>query len=161
DLARTILGCGDGPASFNAEASAFGQRVLSCDPIFAFSAGEIERRVKECYEMVISQVKINPDGFVWDHFRNPDHLRECRLAAMGRFVADFDRGKQEGRYIAASMPALPFSDGQFSLALVSHFLFLYSEQFNRDFHIAAFEELLIHKPAEGVRFVAVEAKGQQ
>jgi hypothetical protein len=142
DLGRGILGCGDGPASFNAEATALGHRVVSCDPIFAFSASEIERRVKECYEVVISQVKRNPEGFVWDHFRDPDHLGECRLAAMRRFLADFDKGRKALRYIAVSLPRLPFAAGLFSLALVSHFLFLYSEQFDLDFHVAAFEELL-------------------
>jgi hypothetical protein len=142
DLAGTILGCGDGPASFNAEATARGHRVVSCDPIYAFSAGEIERRVAECYGTVISQVKRNPDGFVWGYFHDPDHLGECRLAAMRRFLADFEKGKQEGRYVAASLPALPFADGQFSLALVSHLLFLYSEQLGLDFHTAAFKELL-------------------
>src|SRR5438045_8414952 len=79
DLAGLILVCGDGPASFNAEATALGHRVVSCDPICAFSAGEIERRIKECYNKVISQVKRNVDGFVWDYFRDPDHLGECRL----------------------------------------------------------------------------------
>jgi hypothetical protein len=142
DLAGTILGCGDGPASFNAEATALGHRIVSCDPIHAFTAGEIERRVEECYDVVISQVKGNPDGFVWDHFRDPDQLGECRLAAMRRCLADFDQGQREGRYLAASLPRLPFAEGQFSLALVSHFLFLYSGQLSLDFHIAAFEELL-------------------
>jgi hypothetical protein len=142
DLAGRVLGCGDGPASFNAEATALGHRVVSCDPIYAFSAGEIERRVEECYDTVIAQVKRNPDGFMWTHFRDPDHLGQCRLAAMRRFLTDFEQGKQEGRYAAASLPALPFADGQFSLALASHLLFLYSEQLDLDFHIAAFEELL-------------------
>jgi hypothetical protein len=142
DLAGTILGCGDGPASFNAVATARGHRVVSCDPIYALSASEIERRVEECYDAVISQVKWNPDGFVWTHFRDPDHLGECRLAAMRRFLADFEKGMQEGRYVAASLPALPFADGQFSLALVSHLLFLYSEQLGLDFRTAAVEELL-------------------
>jgi hypothetical protein len=142
DLAGTILGCGDGPASFNAEATALGHRIVSCDPIYAFSAGEIERRVEECYDTVISQVKQGPDGFVWSDFRDPDHLGECRLAAMRRFLADFEPGKGEGRYVAASLPMLPFLDNQFSLALVSHLLFLYSEQLDLGFHIAAFEELL-------------------
>jgi hypothetical protein len=43
DLRRTVLGCGDRPASFNAEAAARGLRVVSCDPIYAFSTGEIAR----------------------------------------------------------------------------------------------------------------------
>jgi hypothetical protein len=142
DLAGAVLGCGDGPANFNAEATARGHRVVSCDPLYAFSAGEIERRVAECYDTVISQVKRNMDGFVWGYFRNPDHLGECRLTAMRRFLADFAQGKQEGRYVAASLPRLPFADNQFSLALVSHLLFLYSEQLALDFHIAAIEGLL-------------------
>ncbi len=149
DLAGTILGCGDGPASFNAEATKEGHRVLSCDPLYAFSAGDIERRVRECYDTVISQVKQGRDGFVWGRFRDPDHLGECRLAAMRTFLSDFEKGKQEGRYVAASLPMLPFKDGRFSLALVSHFLFLYSGQFDLDFHVAACEELL--RVAEDLR----------
>jgi hypothetical protein len=142
DLAGLILGCGDGPASFNAEATALGHRVISCDPTYAYSATEFEQRVEACYDVVISQVKANIDKYIWGYFRDPDHLGQCRLAAMRKFLADFDLGKQAGRYVTASLPELPFKDGQFSLALVSHFLFLYSEQFDQDFHIAAFEELL-------------------
>jgi hypothetical protein len=142
DLAGAVLGCGDGPASFNAEATARGHRVVSCDPLYTFSAAAIERRVAACYDAVLSQVKRSPDGFVWDYFRDPDHLGECRLAAMRRFLADFERGRRDGRYVAAGLPALPFADGRFSLALVSHLLFLYSEQLHRDFHLAAFEDLL-------------------
>jgi hypothetical protein len=142
DLAGPLLGCGDGPASFNAEATARGHAVVSCDPLYAFPAGDIQRRVTECYDVVISQVKGEPDGFVWDYFRDPDHLGACRLAAMRQFLADFEPGKRQGRYVAASLPALPFADGRFALALVSHFLFLYSEQLGRDFHLAAFDELL-------------------
>src|SRR5262249_38616834 len=63
DFAGTILGCADGPASFKAEATALGRRVVSCDPLYAFSAGQIERRVEECYDVVISPVKQNPPRF--------------------------------------------------------------------------------------------------
>jgi hypothetical protein len=45
DLAGRILGCGDGPASFNAEATALAHFVISCDPIYAFSLEEIRRHV--------------------------------------------------------------------------------------------------------------------
>jgi hypothetical protein len=142
DLGGPTLGCGDGPASFNAEATKQGHRVVSCDPLYAFSAFEIERRVADCYDNVIAQVRRGRDGYVWGRFRGPDHLGECRLAAMRLFLADFEKGKREGRYLAASLPKLPFGDGRFSLALVSHFLFLYAEQLDLDFHVAACEELL-------------------
>ncbi|HEV3259702.1 MAG TPA: hypothetical protein VG013_22735 [Gemmataceae bacterium] len=142
DLAGRILGCGDGPASFNAEATALGHAVVSCDPIYAFSPAEIERRVEECYGDLIAQVRRCPDEFVWDQFHDPDDLGQCRRAAMRRFLADFEAGKVESRYVSALLPDLPFEDGQFDLALISHLLFLYSEQLSFEFHRAAVEELL-------------------
>ena len=40
DLQKRILGCGDGPASFNAEMTASGKpTVTSVDPLYAFEAG--------------------------------------------------------------------------------------------------------------------------
>jgi hypothetical protein len=40
DLTSSIVGCADGPASFNAEATARGHSVISCDPIYRFSTAE-------------------------------------------------------------------------------------------------------------------------
>ena len=142
DLAGRILGCGDGPASFNAEANAQGHHIVSCNPIFAFQAAEIGRRVEECHATVLSHVRSNTGNYVWTRFRDPEHLGECRLTAMRTFLADFDCGRHERRYVTASLPALPLADGQFTLAVVSHLLFLYSEHLNENFHIAAVEELL-------------------
>lgn len=142
DLAGPILGCGDGPASFNAEATAQGGRVVSCDPIYAFSAQAIEQRVADCYEDLIAQVRRDLEGFVWNDFQSPEHLGQCRLAAMRRFLADFEAGKAQGRYVTAALPCLPFASGAFHLALVSHLVFLYSDHFDWDWHRAAIEELL-------------------
>jgi hypothetical protein len=142
DLAGRILGCGDGPASFNSEATADGFSVTSCDPLYAFSIEEIRQRVEDCYEDVIFQVRLNPEGFVWDYFQDPDHLGEARLTAMRAFLSDFEKGKCEDRYVTASLPSLPFTDGQFDLALCSHLLFLYSDRLSLEFHLASIEELL-------------------
>ena len=57
DLAGTILGCGDGPASFNAELTALGRTVVSVDPIYAFSAAEIRQRVRETCTTIVDKVK--------------------------------------------------------------------------------------------------------
>ncbi len=65
-----------------------------------------------------------------------------RLAAMENFLADYEAGKAAGRYIEGVLPSLPFADDSFDLALCSHLLFLYSEQLDADFHIAAVRELL-------------------
>ena len=63
------------------------------------------------------------------------------MSSMRDFLADFQQGKDEGRYIHAELPDLPFSDGTCDLALCSHFLFLYSEQFDAAFHLQSLREL--------------------
>jgi hypothetical protein len=142
DLSGKILGCGDGPASFNAEATAAGRCVTSCDPIYDFTSEQIERRVLECRDDMLAQVQRDRDGFVWDYIRDPEHLVELRIAAMRMFLADFDGGRKSGRYVTASLPQLPFANGCFRLALSSHLLFLYSELLDLEFHLASIEELL-------------------
>lgn len=63
------------------------------------------------------------------------------MAAMSRFLADYDRGRREGRYLTAKLPSLPFPDGAFDLALCSHMLFTYSDHLTLTFHVAAIREL--------------------
>jgi hypothetical protein len=142
DLAGRVLGCGDGPASFNAEATAAGHAVVSFDPIYSFAARDIRRRVEETHGTVVSQVKLRPEQYVWDDHRDPDDLGRNRLAAMRRFLDDFEPGKRQGRYVAASLPKTPFADGEFGLAVVSHLLFLYSGLLDTATHVASVFELL-------------------
>lgn len=142
DLSGRILGCGDGPASFNAEAKSRGHDVISCDPIYAYTVEQIRQRVEESYESVVSQVRRNPEWYVWDVVRDPDDLGRRRLAAMEGFLDDFEKGKREGRYVTAALPTLPFADGQFAFAVVSHLLFLYSAHLDEAAHIASIFELL-------------------
>jgi len=142
DLASRILGCGDGPASFNAEAIANGHSVISGDPIYAFSTEEIRQRAEDSYETVMSQLRHHQEGFMWNYFHDPDHLGQARLAAMRLFLDDFENGKRQGRYVTASLPSLPFEDRQFDAALCSHLLFLYSDQLSLEFHKKSIVELL-------------------
>ena len=117
-------------------------RVVSCDPLYSFDRGQIEHRVFECHDDLIAQVCQQQDGFVWTQFRNPKDCGRHRLQVMRRFLADFDTGKAEGRYVTASLPSLPFGTGEFDLALVSHFLLLYSGLFDLEFHWDSIVELM-------------------
>ena len=45
DLSKKIAGFGDGPASFNCEATAKGYDVVSFDPVYKFSGEEISKYV--------------------------------------------------------------------------------------------------------------------
>ena len=141
DLDAKILGCGDGPASFNAEMTALGRSVVSCDPIYAFSKEQIARRVEDTYDPIIEQVRHKIQNYVWSDFSDPDALGRHRLATMRAFLADFDAGRAAARYLPDALPALSFADGQFDLALCSHLLFLYSTQFDEAFHRASVREM--------------------
>jgi hypothetical protein len=85
DLNKTILGCGDGPASFNVEMTEIGHSVVSVDPIYQFSVEQIKQRVQETYEPVISQVKQNAKRYIWKNFCDAGELGHARLAAMENF----------------------------------------------------------------------------
>jgi hypothetical protein len=141
DLRGTILGCGDGPASFNAEATGRGFRVISCDPIYRFPAEDIRSRINQITPIITQQLKDNLAEFVWIRFPNLKSLVDARLAAMDLFLADYATEANTGRYVNARLPSLPFDDGQFDLALCSHFLFLYSQQHDLGFHLQALAEL--------------------
>lgn len=141
DLSGKLVDCAGGPASFNAEASAHGHRVVSCDPLYESSAGEISASIDDTFDQIVSNAETNRDRFLWHELESPRRLGEARMAAMRRFLDDFPRGLQEGRYRAAVLPSLPFEDRAFDLALYSHFLFTYSDQLSLDFHVASIEEM--------------------
>jgi hypothetical protein len=141
DLRERILGCGDGPASVNAELTAAGGRIVSCDPLYAFEAARIAARVEAASATMLPHLEATRDDYVWTRFADPADLHRHRIATMHRFCADFGSGRDQGRYVAAELPHLPFDDACFDLALCSHLLFLYSEQLSYDLHLAAALEL--------------------
>jgi tRNA(Arg) A34 adenosine deaminase TadA len=59
DLNKSILGCGDGPASFNCVMNKNGKHAVSIDPIYQLSINEIQNRINDTYDTVISQTKMN------------------------------------------------------------------------------------------------------
>ena len=142
DRNRRILGCGDGPAAFNAAMARLGKKVCSVDPIYAFSRKDIERRIEESYADVIAQTRANRDKFIWTTFQSVDELGQVRMRSMKEFLADYDAGKTEGRYVCAELPELPFQNKEFGLALCSHFLFLYTDNLSYEFHRDSLLELL-------------------
>jgi hypothetical protein len=157
DLKGRILGCADGPASFNAEAARRGTGVVSVDPLYRFSASDIHQRIALTRHRILEQTRLNAHEFVWDAIPSIEALDALRMDAMQCFLADFQAGKRTGRYLAGELPSLPFRDGAFDLALCSHFLFLYTEQLTAEFHRAAVAEL--RRVAAEVRIFPLIALG--
>jgi len=83
DLKQRILGCGDGPAAFNAELTWRGDRVVSVDPVYAFDTKQIRNRIVETYDTVLEQLRRNRNDYVWESIASVDVL-----GAMNTFLAD-------------------------------------------------------------------------
>lgn len=141
DLSKRILGCGDGPASFNAELTRRGGNIVSVDPLYACTADEIRARIADSFEQVMHQTRLNQHEFVWTRIPSVEELGRIRMKAMSDFLADYEQGRAENRYQPQELPALDFPDHAFELCVCSHFLFLYSDHVDLDFHLAAIKEL--------------------
>lgn len=141
DLAGKILDCAAGPASFNAEMHRRGASVVSCDPLYEFSADGIRKRIGENYDMMVEASKQRREQFIWQEIQSPEHLGQVRMQAMNLFLEDFPAGIFEGRYRPSELPALPFRTDEFDLALCSHFLFTYSDSLTIEFHLDSIREL--------------------
>lgn len=142
DMKKRIAGFGDGPASFNYQATKQGYSVTSFDPIYAFSKSDIQKRIDEVRISVMEQMKQNMDNYVWTHIKNLDELENIRMSAMRLFLSDYECGKKENRYICHELPnKLPYSDKCFDIGLSSHFLLMHT-MLGYDFHIKAINEML-------------------
>lgn len=139
---RSILGVGDGPASFNAEGNRQGFKIISVDPIYQFNKVEIKQRFDAVVDDIVNQIIATPDSWVWNYHKTPQDLKASRIETIETFLQDYDRGKSEGRYRTGELPQLNFKNRTFDLALCSHFLFLYAEQLDYNFHLSAIAEML-------------------
>jgi hypothetical protein len=142
DLKKRILGCGDGPASFNSICNMNGGNVISLDPIYSLSKEQISERIRITFDNVISQTRKNLDKFRWDEIGSVEALGKIRMNAMNQFLETYEHGKENGKYVFGTLPQIPFPDDSFDISLSSHFLFLYSENLNYEFHYDSICEML-------------------
>jgi hypothetical protein len=159
DLKLRIISCADGPASFNCELTQRGGRVVSCDPLYQLDADEIRSRIDTTHDLLVQLAEQNSQRFVWDRIRSPQELGRVRTEAMSKFLKDYEAGRAQGRYVTASLPSLDFPDESFDLALCSHFLLLYSDEFSLNFHVESVLEM--RRVAREVRvFPLLDMRGE-
>jgi hypothetical protein len=64
DMTRKIAGFGDGPASFNCQATKAGCHITSFDPIYLFPREQLQARIQEVKGIVMKQMSENMDNYV-------------------------------------------------------------------------------------------------
>jgi len=142
DMSKKVASFGDGPASFNYEAKKNGCSVISFDPIYQFSREELQKRIDDVRVTVMQQMRENKGNYVWSNIKGLEELEDVRMSAMELFLADYEQGKAENRYICHELPdILPYDDNTFDIGLSSHFLLMYTI-LGYDFHIQSMKEML-------------------
>lgn len=160
DMKKKIAGFGDGPASFNYEATQSGSFVTSFDPIYHFSKVDLQQRIEEVRGAVMQQMKENQEHYIWKNICSLEELEHVRMSAMQTFLQDYEQGKKEKRYIYHELPSpLPCKADFYDIGLSSHFLLMYTI-LGYEFHIQAITEML--RVCKEVRiFPIVDLDGSQ
>lgn len=98
DMSKRIAGFGNGPACFNAEATASGADITSFDPIYSFPRDLLERRIHDVRDIVMERIRSNLDNYDWSDIGGLEELERIRMSAMRTFLDDYEVGRAEGRY---------------------------------------------------------------
>ncbi len=136
-----VLDTASGVSSFCAEANLKGYNVTAADRIYSFPSHVIEKKCAKDLEVVLEKLHDVINSYKWDYYKDIDGLREKRESAYRAFITDF-KEKGNSKYIRTEFPETQFEENQFTVALVSHFLFLYDEHLDYEFHKKTISELI-------------------
>lgn len=140
--AGRVLDCAGGGASFCAEARAMGADVVAVDPRYDMTPEAMREMALEGVQRGNQFVTENIRRYSWRYFADPADHHRTREGACGLFLAHYSDPASRACYLPASLPNLPFRDGEFRLVLCGHLLFTYADRFDYDFHLAAAREML-------------------
>ena len=118
---QRVLDCPGGPGSLSAELRACGVDVTAVDPLYALGETALRDRGLADLETALAALACSHD------IRPDFDLAACRQEhseALEAFLRD--RRAHPDRYVAASLPQLPFDDRCFDLVVCGHLLFSYA-----------------------------------
>ncbi|MUL34290.1 class I SAM-dependent methyltransferase [Priestia megaterium] len=137
-----ILDVAAGASSFVAEANKRGYDAVAVDPLYNLTVEQMtlhgQKEMKEATEKLAKNVSF----LSWDSYKDLEEHDRIRENSFKIFLDQYKINSIEKRFIPGSLPELPFEDETFSLVLCNHFLFLYHEQFDFEFHLKAIREMI-------------------
>ncbi|MCM3627168.1 class I SAM-dependent methyltransferase [Paenibacillus glycanilyticus] len=155
-----VLDVAGGGSSFTADAVDRGYDAIAADPRYVRDTSQwVEEAAAEIEASTMKLSKLR-DYFDWTYYGSLERHREGRIESLKRFSGHLQSAEGRSRYLAGSLPELPFRDHSFSLVLCSHFLFLYAEQFGFEFHKQSILELMrVCMPGGEVRVYPLHSLG--
>lgn len=138
----STLDVAGGASSFIARLREMGLRGIAADPFYEGDREAVLTAAAKEVEVSSSKISAMRNVYDWSYYGSPERHRQLREESFSRFAADFRSEDAGSRYVAASLPNLPFADGEFRTVVCSHFVFLYGDRFDQAFHRSALEEML-------------------
>jgi hypothetical protein len=157
-LGGPILDCPGGASPFGAQVRARGGIVVSVDPEYHRPVEVLVARVRADLQRTAAWMAAHPTNFDWSYLDSARAVNRAFELAAELFAADY--APDGRRYVAASLPRLPFGDRWFRLTLSSHLLFSYPAQLDFDTHLASLLELVRVTAGEARVYPVVDTVGR-
>jgi hypothetical protein len=138
-LPDRVLDCGGGASSFVAGACARGVDAIAADPVYVHDEQSLLEAGMAGATGGANLITAHQDRFTYAWYGSAERRSTMRATAAAIFREH--RHQHPERYVAASLPALPFTDQAFALALCSHLLFTWADRFDERWHLDSLVEL--------------------
>jgi hypothetical protein len=156
---KKILDCPAGACSFTAKSNKLGLHVTACDIAYYHSVEDLENKGLRDIEHAMEHMEKAKNNYIWDYFKNIDGLKTHRLSALKDCTNDMRESSE--RYVPVTLPSLPFKDKEYDIILSAHFLIMYSDRLDYQFHIDTINELLRVSKEEIRIFPLVDLEGKR
>lgn len=139
-VGKKILDCPAGACSFTAAGNKIGLEITACDIAYDHSSVDLKNKGLQDIEHVMENMQQAKSKYKWDYFKDIESLKKHRLNALIDCTTDMEKASE--RYVPVTLPILPFQDLQFDILLSAHFLFMYADRLDYEFHLKTLNELL-------------------
>lgn len=156
---KKILDCPAGACSFTAVSNKSGIDVTACDIAYYHSSEDLKNKGFQDIEHAMEHMQKAKGNYIWDYFKDIECLRKHRLSALKDCANDMRESSE--RYVPVTLPSLPFKDAEFDILLSAHFLFMYADRLDYQFHIKTLNELLRVTKEEIRIFPLVDLEGKR
>lgn len=123
ELQKEILDYPGGISSFNAQMHELGHHVVSGDEAYQFNPEEIKNYAENVFQADEAHLRKHLESLKLRDEKAIDAILQLWHDAKDKFLQDYEKGKQEGRYQSIGLPKFPYEFHHFKLALCSDMLF--------------------------------------
>ncbi|WP_152657727.1 SAM-dependent methyltransferase [Oceanobacillus sp. CFH 90083] len=156
---KKILDCPAGACSFTAVGNKQDLDITAADIAYYHSKEDLYNKGLQDIEHTMELMEKAQSNYIWDYFKDVESLRKHRLSALKNCANDM--GESSERYVPVTLPSIPFKDGEFDILLSAHFLFMYADRLDYQFHIKTLNELLRVTKEEIRIFPLVDLEGKR